>query len=370
MEQCLPENKKSYMIACVKAWMWAVLGGLMLASCGKRTMFEYIDPAHSGIHFNNAIIENDSINPMDDLNVYNGGGVGVGDFNCDGLPDLYFTGNMVSNKLYLNKGDLKFEDITDVAGVGGKGEWCRGVSVIDINNDGRPDLYVCANIHSDPAHRVNLLYVNQGNDAQGIPHFKEMAAEYGLADTLYSTMAEFFDYDHDGDLDMYLTVNYVPDRYNTGAYRPVVKDGSGISTGHLYRNDWDSTLGHGVFHDVSKQAGITIEGFGHAATIADINRDGWDDIYVTNDFIGSNILYINNHDGTFTDKVKTYFKHTSATAMGQDIEDINNDGLADVIELDMNPPDNYRKKVFLNTNNYQQYINSDIFGYQYQYVRN
>ena len=358
------------MIACVKAWMWAVLGGLMLASCGKRTMFEYIDPAHSGIHFNNAIIENDSINPMDDLNVYNGGGVGVGDFNCDGLPDLYFTGNMVSNKLYLNKGDLKFEDITDVAGVGGKGEWCRGVSVIDINNDGRPDLYVCANIHSDPAHRVNLLYVNQGNDAQGIPHFKEMAAEYGLADTLYSTMAEFFDYDHDGDLDMYLTVNYIPKGYNTANYRPVVKDGSGISTGHLYRNDWDSTLGHGVFHDVSKQAGITIEGFGHAATIADINRDGWDDIYVTNDFIGSNILYINNHDGTFTDKVKTYFKHTSATAMGQDIEDINNDGLADVIELDMNPPDNYRKKVFLNTNNYQQYINSDIFGYQYQYVRN
>lgn len=333
-------------------------------------MFEYIAPDRSGIHFTNLITENDSVNPMDNLNVYNGGGVGVGDFNGDGLPDLYFTGNMVSNKLYLNKGNFVFQDITDVAEVGGRGEWCRGVSVVDINNDGKPDIYVCANIHTDAAHRMNLLYVNQGNDAQGIPHFKEMAAEYGLADTLYSTMAEFFDYDHDGDLDMYLTVNYIPRGYNTANFRMTVTDGSGFSTGHLYRNDWDSSLGHPVFHDVSKQAGITIEGFGHAATIADINRDGWDDIYVTNDFIGSNILYINNRDGTFTDKTKTYFKHTSATAMGQDIEDINNDGLADVIELDMNPPDNYRKKVFLNTNNYQTYINTDNYGYQYQYVRN
>ena len=360
------------MIACEKAmmWAWAALGCLVVASCGKKTLFEYVNPAHSGIHFNNQITENDSLNPMDNVNVYNGGGVGIGDFNGDGLPDIYFTGNMVSNKLYLNKGNFNFQDITDLAGVGGKGEWCRGVSVIDINNDGRPDLYVCANILTDPAHRVNLLYVNQGNDQQGIPHFKEMAAEYGLADTLYSTMAEFFDYDHDGDLDMYLTVNDVPNGYNTSRFHPTVTDGSGVSTGHLYRNDWDSALGHPVFHDVSKQAGITIEGFGHAATIVDLNKDGWDDIYVTNDFIGSNILYINNHDGTFTDRSQEYFKHTSATAMGQDIEDINNDGLADVIELDMNPPDNYRKKMFLNSSNYQTYVNTENFGYQYQYVRN
>jgi ASPIC and UnbV/FG-GAP-like repeat len=360
------------MIACGKAWrwVWAALGCLILASCGKKTLFEYIDPDHSGIHFNNQIAENDSINPMDMVNVYNGGGVGIGDFNGDGLPDIYFTGNTVSNKLYLNKGDFRFQDITDQAGVGGKGDWYRGVSVVDINNDGRPDIYVCANIRTDPAHRINLLYVNQGNDAEGIPHFKEMAAEYGLADTLYSTMAQFFDYDHDGDLDMYLTVNNVPNGYNTARFHPIATDGSGISTGHLFRNDWDSALGHPVFHDVSKEAGITIEGFGHAATIADLNRDGWDDIYVTNDFIGDNILYINNHDGTFTDKAKTYFKHTSATAMGQDIEDINNDGLADVIELDMNPPDNYRKKMFLNSMHYQTYVNSDLFGYQYQYVRN
>jgi hypothetical protein len=361
------------MIACEKIFRGALaaLCCLILFSCArKKPLFEYIDPDHSGIHFNNQITENDSINPMDMVNVYNGGGVGIGDFNGDGLPDIYLTGNTVSNRLYLNKGNFVFQDITDVAGVGGNGEWCRGAAIVDINNDGRPDIYVCVNIRTDPARRINLLYVNQGNDAQGIPRFKEMAAEYGLADTLYSTMAEFFDYDHDGDLDMYLTVNYVPNGYNTAKFRPIAKDGSGFSTGHLFRNDWDSALGHPVFHDVSAAAGVTIEGYGHAATIADINRDGWDDIYVTNDFIAPNILYINNHDGTFTDQTKTYFKHTSATAMGQDIEDINNDGLLDVLELDMNPPDNYRKKMFLNSMHYQTYVNSDLFGYQYQYVRN
>ena len=173
-----------------------------------------------------------------------------------------------------------------------------------------------------------------------------MAREYGLADTLYSTMAEFFDYDNDGDLDMYLTINDIPKGYNTGYYKPIVTDGSFPSTGRLYRNDWNDSLKHPVFTDVSKQAGITIEGFGHDATIADINQDGWKDIYVSNDFLGDDILYINNHDGTFTDKVKTYFKHTSANGMGQDIEDINNDGLADVVELDMDPPDNYQKETF------------------------
>ena len=151
-----------------------------LFSCKKHTLFEQISSSHSGIHFNNQIIENDSINPLDVTNIYNGGGVGVGDFNNDGLQDLYFTGNMVSNKLYLNKGDFKFEDVTDKAGVGGMGRWGRGVSVIDINNDGLMDIYVCNTIYPDSARRRNLLYVNQGVDKDGIPHFKEMAKEYGL----------------------------------------------------------------------------------------------------------------------------------------------------------------------------------------------
>ena len=357
---------KRFVIVCL--FLCAILS---LGSCkNDHTLFEPVSSDHSGIHFTNQITENDSISPLGLINVYNGGGVGIGDFNNDGLQDIYFTGNMVSNKLYLNKGDFKFEDITDTAGVGGNGEWCRGVAVVDINNDGWMDIYVCATIKSNPAQRRNFLYINQGLDKNGIPHFKEMAKEYGLDDTLHSTMAAFFDYDNDGDLDMYLTVNEIPKGFNPNVYKPIVSDGSFPSTGRLFRNDWNDSLKHPVFTDVSKQAGITFEGLGHHASIVDINHDGWKDIYVTNDFIGDNILYINNHDGTFTNKVKDYFKHTSATSMGHDIEDINNDGLPDVVELDMDPADNYRKKMMQGMNNYQNYINTEYFGYQYQYARN
>ncbi len=351
-------------------WFILIIVILLSACSNKKTLFQQISSDQSGIHFNNRIIENDSINPLDMTNIYNGGGVGIGDFNNDGLQDIYFTGNLVSNKLYLNQGGFKFQDITDQAGVSGDGKWCRGVSVIDINNDGWMDIYVCATIKNNPEQRRNLLYINQGVDKNGVPHFKEMSKEYGLDDTLFSTMAAFFDYDNDGDLDMYLAVNEIPKGYNANIFKPRVTDGSFPSTGHLYRNDWNDSLKHPVFTDVSKQAGITIEGLGHDVTIADINHDGWKDIYVSNDFAGDDILYINNHDGTFTDKVKTYFKHTSANGMGQDIEDINNDGLPDVVELDMDPQDNYRKKMFLNANNYLIYQNTESFGYQYQYVRN
>jgi hypothetical protein len=344
---------------------------LFFTSCKKKaTVFEEVSSAHSGIHFNNKIVENDSVNPLDMINVYNGGGVGIGDFNNDGLPDIYFTGNLVSNKLFLNKGNFKFQDVTDVAQVGGEGRWCRGVSVIDINNDGLLDLYICVAIGSNAQKRQNLLYVNQGIDKNGIPHFKEMAAEYGLNDTTYSTMATFFDYDNDGDLDMYLSVNESISSINPNVYRPIITNGTFPSTGRLYRNDFNARLNHPVYTNVSKQAGILTEGYSHAATIADINMDGWKDIYVTNDFLSDDILYINNHDGTFTDRSKEYFKHTSATAMGQDIVDINNDGLADVIALDMNPEDNYRKKMMMGSNSYQAYTNIDLYGYQYQYVHN
>jgi hypothetical protein len=343
---------------------------LFFCSCKKKTLFEQIGSSHSGVHFANQIVENDTINPLDKLNIYNGGGVGIGDFNNDGLQDIYFIGNAVPNRLYLNKGDMKFEDVTAVAGVGGKGGWGRGVAVIDINNDGLLDIYVCNTLLNDSVKRTNLLYINQGADKNGIPHFKEMAKEYGLDIKLHSTMASFFDYDNDGDLDMYLTVNNAQSSDNTSTFRQPVKDGSSLSTGKLYRNEWNPVLKHPVFKDVSKQAGITIEGYGHAASIVDINRDGWKDIYVTNDFFGSNILYINNHDGTFTDKADKYFKHTALSAMGQDIEDINNDGLADVFELDMNPEDNYRKKMFMAPNNYQATKNFENFGYQLQYTRN
>ncbi|MDF2430629.1 MAG: hypothetical protein JWP44_260 [Mucilaginibacter sp.] len=343
----------------------------LIVSCKKKTtLFEQIPSSYSGIHFNNKIVENDSINPLDKLNIYNGGGIGIGDFNNDGLQDVYLVGNAVSNKLYINKGNMKFEDVTKQAGVAGSGGWGRGAAVIDINNDGLMDIYVCYTLLSDSLKRTNQLYINQGVDKNGVPHFKEMAKEYGLDIKVHSTMASFFDYDNDGDLDMYLTVNEAQSTDNTSSFRPIVTDGTRKSTGRLYRNDWDPVLKHPVFHDVSKQAGILIEGYGHAASIVDINRDGWKDIYVTNDFLTNNILYINNHDGTFTDKSKEYFKHTSTSAMGQDIEDLNNDGLADVFELDMSPEDNYRKKMFSPPNNYQLYQNFDYYGYQYQYNRN
>ena len=340
-----------------------------LIACNKKSsLFKKISAAHSGITFNNTITESDTVNPMNVVNIYNGGGVGIGDFNNDGLQDIYFTGNMVSSKLYLNKGDFKFDDITEKANVGGKGRWARGVSVVDINNDGLMDIYVCNTILKDSAQRRNQLYINNGNDKDGVPHFTDMAAEYGLDVHVQSTMANFFDYDNDGDIDMYLTVNQASnDNQNKFGKDSKIANGS---RGLLFCNNWDSSKNHGVFKDVSAAAGMVFDGFGHGATAADINRDGWKDIYVSNDFISDNILYINNHNGTFTNRSKSYFKHTSLNSMGQDIIDINNDGLSDVIELDMNPRDNYRKKMMLPSNNYNTIQNFGIYNHQYQYIRN
>ncbi len=336
----------------------------------KQSLFREIDPEKSGIHFNNLIVENDTLNAMNYEYIYNGGGVGVGDFNNDGLPDIYFTGNRVPNKLYLNRGGMKFEDVTDAAGVGGNQKWCKGVSVIDINNDGLPDIYVCASVLLPASERKNLLYINQGVDKKtGIPVFKEQAAEYGLADSAGTQMAAFFDYDNDGDLDVYLLVNELDGTY-PNEFRPIRKDGSWPNTDKLLRNDWNDSLKHPVFTDVSKQAGILIEGYGLGVNITDINNDGWKDIYVSNDYLSNNHLYINNKNGTFTDRSAEYFKHTSKNAMGNDVADINNDGLADIIEMDMAPAGNYRLKKMMNDMSYQTYQNFAQYGYMHQYPRN
>ncbi|MGN6800280.1 MAG: VCBS repeat-containing protein [Ginsengibacter sp.] len=331
----------------------------------NQPIFKLLPPTQTGINFKNQLYENDSLNILNQANIYNGGGVGIGDFNRDGLMDIYFAGNMVSNKLYLNKGKLKFRDVTDQAGVGGEGRWCTGVSVVDINGDGWPDIYVCASFRKNPKLRTNLLYINQGLNKEGIPVFKECAKSYGLADTGFSTQAYFFDYDHDGDLDMYLVTNEVYDPKTPITFRKKVTDGSARNTDRLYRNN-----GNGTFTNVSKAAGITIEGWGHAACITDINKDGWPDIYVANDFVSNDLCYINNKDGTFTDHVKDYFKHTSWNAMGTDAADLNNDGLVDFVSLEMLPESNLRKKRMLNGNEYYNYSASEIFGYQHQYVRN
>ena len=343
---------------------------LLIASPAIRAqnstpLFRSLSADHTGILFNNKLEENDTLNILNQANIYNGGGVGIGDFNRDGLMDVYLAGNMVSNKLYLNRGAMKFTDNTDAAGVGGSGHWCTGVSVVDINGDGWPDIYVSASFRTNPVLRTNLLYINQGLNKDNIPAFKESAKEWGLADTGFSTQGYFFDYDRDGDLDLYLVTNQLYDPKTPIRFRPKITDGSALNTDRLYRNNGNST-----FTNVSREAGILIEGWGHAACISDFNMDGWPDVYVSNDFISNDLLYINNHDGTFTNKLGEYFKHTAWNAMGTDMVDINNDGYPDLISLEMLPEDNMRKKRMLSGNEYYNYFNASQFGYQHQYVRN
>lgn len=343
---------------------------LFVAGCdNKETLFRKLSSNRTGITFNNAIIENDSINPIDLEFLYNGGGVAAGDFNNDGLTDLYFTASLTSNRLYMNRGGLVFEDVTEAAGVTGEGRWANAASVVDINADGLDDIYVCNTIKSDPGQRRNLLYVNMGAGKNGVPVFKEMARAYNIDDTSLSVHAAFFDYDNDGDLDMYLVTTKLAKREGATFMNRNFGDTSRLDYDKLFRNDWNDALDHPYFTDVSKDAGIMDPGFGLGVAIADINSDGWKDIYVTNDFFGSDLLYINNGDGTFTDKVNDYFRHTSQNAMGNDIADINNDGLPDIIAVDMNPEDNYRKKKNMSGNNYYIY-QSMMAGGMMQYVRN
>lgn len=351
--------------------------GSLLTSCQltDQTLFSLLPANETGIVFSNQLPESDTLSILNVDYFYNGGGAAIGDFNNDGLQDVFFTGNLVANKLYLNKGDFKFTDVSEQAGVGGGGKWCSGVALVDINNDGLLDIYVAATIRKSARDRENLLFVNQGWAGQkdGVPVFKEMAREYGIADESYTTNAAFFDYDNDGDLDLFLLTN-MAERF-PNAYHQKVTDGSSPTTDRLYRNDFDSKLGHPVFTDVSKEAGIQLEGYGLGLNICDINRDGWKDIYVTNDFLSEDHFFINNQQGgfgkpAFTDRAGQFFKHTSNTAMGNDIADLNNDGLMDIVVLDMLPNDNFRKKMFIPPNNYQTYLNNEEFKYSYQYMRN
>ncbi len=347
-----------------------------LSQADSPTLFKLLTATKTGIYFTNTITENDTINILNQANIYNGGGIGIGDFNKDGLVDVYCAGNMVGNKMYLNKGALHFEDITTAAAVTGEGRWCTGVAVVDINADSWPDIYVCASFCKDALRRTNLLYVNQGVNKDGIPFFKEQAAIYGIADTGFSTQGYFFDYDKDGDLDLYLVTNELNDPKTPIKFRPKVTDGLAKNTDRLYKNNGSAisnkadSPGGVTFTNVSKQAGILTEGWGHAACISDFNNDGWPDVYVANDFVSNDLLYINNKDGTFTNRLSEYFKHTGWNAMGTDAVDINNDGLADLISLEMLPESNMRKKRMLSGNEYYNYTNAAKFDYTHQYVRN
>lgn len=335
-------------------------------SCQEKpkTLFRLLPPTKTGVDFINTIEETDSFNILTEEYIYNGGGVGVGDFNNDGLEDLFFTGNLVSNKLYINQGNLKFKDVTDVAKLTTSDIWSSGASIVDINGDGWMDIYVCTTLWPDSAKRRNLLYINSGLNENGVPVFDEQASAYNLDDTSYSVMAGFFDYDRDGDLDVYILVNQRLTGVPTN-YRDKVQDGSSPNNDKLYRNN-----GNGTFTDVSRESGIVIEGFGLGMAIADFNLDGWQDLYISNDFLSNDVLYINNQDGTFSNRSRDFIGHQSQFSMGNDASDINNDGLPDIITLDMLPETNMRKKTTIGNKSYQTYINNEKYGYEYQHVRN
>ena len=332
-----------------------------------------VSTSRSGIKFVNKITENDSINIIDFQYCYNGGGVGIADFDNDGWPDVLFTGNQVESKIYLNKMDLRFEDITEVSGIDTKGSWVTGVTVVDVNTDGLEDIYfnVAGPDCNDDCN--NLLFVNQGVDKDGIPRFKEQAAAYGLDDGNYSQQSVFFDYDGDGDLDVFIlhNGNYGFDKNNPlpkHYMEPHLKDA-------LLRNDSVADVDHPYFTDVSSSSGIVYGGFGLGVGINDINKDGLTDIYVTNDFITEDLLYVQKrHKDSiapwFEELSKEYISHASHNAMGVDFADINNDALPDILVVDMMPEEYERQKRMLGSMNYERYLLALRNDYGSQYVHN
>ncbi len=324
------------------------------------TFFKKVPKEKTGISFANMLKESPALNIITYEYFYNGGGVGLADFNNDGLVDIYFSGNMQPGKLYLNKGNLQFEDITAKAGVAGKQGWKTGVSIADVNGDGLPDIYLCYSGPVDRDKRTNQLYINNGNLT-----FTEKAGEMGVADSGFSTQAVFFDYDRDGDLDLFVINHNNKNLRNFDA--SFVKKMIDADAGdRLYRNDNNS------FTNVTVSAGINSNplGYGLGVSVSDLNNDGWPDLYVTNDYVEEDYMYINNRDGTFSDKLKDEVGHLSNFSMGCDVADINNDGLPDVFTLDMLPEDNRRQKLLYMPDNYELYNNQVQNGFYHQLMRN
>lgn len=325
------------------------------------TLFTLLSSACTGIAFENNVEYTEEFNVYTYRNFYNGAGVGLGDINNDGLLDIYFCGNQQSNRLYLNKGNFQFEDITAKAGVASEGVWSTGVSMADVNGDGLLDIYVCKSGDLKGEHRYNELFINNGDLT-----FTEKAKEYGVADKGLSTHAAFFDYDRDGDLDMYLLNNSVRSVGNYDLIKDQRKVRDTLGGNKLYRNDG------GHFTDMSAHAGIygSSIGFGLGVTIADVNKDGWEDIYVSNDFFERDYLYVNKHDGTFEECLETYIPEISFGSMGADIADINNDGYPEIYVTDMLPQDDARMKTKTAFENWDKYQLNVKNGYHHQFVRN
>jgi enediyne biosynthesis protein E4 len=343
---------------------------LLLATCqpAEKTLFRRLSAGQTGIGFRNDILESDTFNVLQFEYLYNGGGTGTGDFNNDGLTDVFFAGNMTSCALYLNTGGLRFKDVTQTAGTG-TSVWCTGVATADVNADGRLDIYVSTIVPRAEDSTANLLFLNLGNDADGVPKFREAAAQTGLDDYGYATQAAFLDYDLDGDLDVFL-LNNALEAYNRNSLTGQKHNGTGRSLDRLYRNEGNGPDGLPHFTDVSRQAGILSEGWGLGVAVSDLNLDGRPDIYAANDFQSNDQLYLNRGDGVFTNEIARTFKHTCHNSMGIDIADVNNDLWPDIGVVDMLPDDNLRQKtMFPNTafNRFNQALN---MGYQPQYVRN
>lgn len=361
-----------------RIWLLPTAVALLLSSCREKPLFERLDASDTGITFANTITESDTLNVLDFEYLYNGGGVGVGDVNNDGLVDIFFSGNQVPSRLYLNRstpgrGNMHFEDVTEKAAIAHK-SWSTGVSMVDINGDGLLDMYVCTIDPKRGRSSSNVFYINEGIGKDGVPHFSDRATEMGLADRGYSTQAAFFDYDRDGDLDMYLLTNAL-EGYNRNQPRGPVRDGSGKSTDRLYRNDSLPRQGGGPsalphFTNVSQEAGITIEGWGLGVAVADFNDDGWPDVYCANDFQSNDLLWINDRNGRFTNRLGDYMKHQSHNAMGVDVADLNNDGYPELMTLDMMPDDNRRQKSMFGSQNVDRHQMSLERGYSNQYIRN
>jgi len=335
----------------------------------KSALFTLLSPNETGVEFQNALQEGLNTNILMYEYFYNGGGVAVGDVNGDSLIDLYFTSNMRENHLYLNRGNMQFHEVGEISGVTArKGPWKTGATMVDINGDQKLDIYLCYSGALPPEKRNNELYINQGNNDQGIPVFREEAEAYGLASPAFSNQGFFLDYDRDGDLDM-LLLNHNPKSLpvlNEAKTAELLKQDDPLSGLRLYRQD------KGTFQDITTQAGIVGSGlsYGLGLGITDFNQDGWPDFYLSNDYDIPDYLYINNQDGTFTNELQERIGHNSHFSMGNDIADVNNDGLQDIITLDMLPEDNRRQKLLMAPDNYAKFDLNLRNGFHYQYMRN
>ncbi|MCG8308903.1 MAG: VCBS repeat-containing protein [Cytophagales bacterium] len=350
-------------------YYYALLGFL---GCSQKlenneAVFEQVDASEIGIDFRNNLSYTEDFNVYLYKSFYNGAGVGIGDINNDGFEDIFFCGNQVDNKLYLNQGDFTFRDITDRVDIASSGVWSNGVSIIDINGDGRLDIYVCKGGKPEGENRHNELFINLGTDREGIPQFQESAKAYGLDDLGLSVHAAFFDMDRDNDLDVYLLNNSIYPSEIVIEPKLDLRNTRDPGGGNkLYRNDGNK------FTDISEQAGIygSAIGFGLGVCIGDVNRDGWQDIYVANDFFEKDYLYINNQDGTFTESINETITESSQGAMGVDIADINNDGFPDIYVTEMLPKGDKRSKTKVLFDSWDMYSFKRSMGYHQQFPRN